>query len=69
MTAKTDTAKQRDHANHIAARHHHDKGVGMTEGQTSSEVAEKLLADAWARAEIDVVGADDEGRTLYRFTA
>ena len=40
-----------------------------TEGQTSSEIEAKLLAEAWARGEVEIVGETDDGRTLYRFTA
>lgn len=41
----------------------------MTEGQTSSEIAKKLLDEAIAYGEVEQVGEDEDGRTLYRFSA
>lgn len=40
----------------------------QVEGQTRSEMAEKLLIEAWARGEIEMVGENNLGQTLFRFT-
>lgn len=41
----------------------------MTEGQTSREIAEKLLAEAVAYGDVEVVGQAEDGQTLYRRAA
>ena len=41
----------------------------MTEGQTSTEIAQKLLAEAVAYGDVEDVGETDDGETLYRRTA